>query len=259
MRVPRKKRNRNGDVTNEEKANKLKTYGGEELEDGKGECKNCGQIFKYTNAYNWHLKMCTKRRQDFHDTRVLTPANKEEMKKIFNKVIAKSCPECDIIVEAKDFSIFIENMQKHNSEWKIFIKTQLNEFQPVESEIDKVIEGVKDLKVVNETPGKNDNKNLDSYTVKNSQPCSKCQFTANDLDQMSNHIKTYHEISQDPKIPEWLGKLMGRKGLNIKDHRLIRTGGGGKCGVNCISVHTTGSEASAAEFSQNINEYIVLK
>ena len=39
---------------------------------------------------------------------------------------------------------------------------------------------------------------------------------------MSNHIKMYHEISQDCKIPERLGKLMGIKGLNINDHRLIR-------------------------------------
>ena len=124
--------------------------------------------------------MCTKRRQNFHDTRVLTPANKEEMKKIFNKVIVKSCPECDIIVEATDFATLIENMQKHNSECKILIKTQLNEVQPADSEIDKVIEGVKDLKVVNETPGKNDNKNPESDTVKNSQPCSKCHYTAND-------------------------------------------------------------------------------
>ena len=148
-------------------------------------------------------------------------------------------------------------MQKHNSERKILIETQLSEVYPVESEIDKVIEGVKDLKVVNETTGKSGNKNLESDTVKHSQHCSKCQFAADDLDQMSNHIKMYHEISQDSKIPERLGKLMSIKGLDINDHKLVRTGGGGKCGVNCISIHTTGSEALAVEIRQNVNKHIV--
>ena len=38
---------------------------------------------------------------------------------------------------------------------------------------------------------------------------------------------------------------------------LRRVGGGGQCGVNCMSLHTTGKEDQATEIRTNINEHIM--
>ena len=50
---------------------------------------------------------------------------------------------------------------------------------------------------------------------------------------------------------------MRLQGMNIKDHGLIRVGGDGKCGANCISTHTTGNENLATEIRTNINRHIL--
>ena len=256
---PTEKRKRKGEVTNEEKEEKRrKKLDEEELDDASAECENCGQTFRYKNSYIWHIKNCTQRRKELHAKSVLAPAKPEEINEISTKLITKSCPECDNIVKAKDFVTLIENMRKHNSQCKIVIETKLkDETAPSESEVDKVIEGVKELNVTDKYPGRNFNEIPIVETVKYSHQCSECQFTASDLSQMSDHIQRYHEIKQENKIPERLENLLRIKGININDHRLVRTGGGGKCGFNCVSLHTTGSEALADEIRQNSNEHIV--
>ena len=45
--------------------------------------------------------------------------------------------------------------------------------------------------------------------------------------------------------------------MDIQENKLIRVGGGGKCGLNCISLHTTGSEELADEIAANKNIHIV--
>ena len=50
------------------------------------------------------------------------------------------------------------------------------------------------------------------------------------------------EIKEEEKIPAHLTNILKMKGINIHDYKLIRVGGGGKCGANCISLHTTGTE-----------------
>ena len=47
------------------------------------------------------------------DTSELKPTNKEEIQKIHHKLIPKSCPVCDIIVEAKDCITLVKNLQKN--------------------------------------------------------------------------------------------------------------------------------------------------
>ena len=58
-------------------------------------------------------------------------------------------------------------------------------------------------------------------------------------------------------IPERLGQMFKMKGIDIKKHRIRRVGGGGKCGVNCVSIHTTGNEDNATEIRRNVNVHIV--
>ena len=61
------------------------------------------------------------------------------------------------------------------------------------------------------------------------------------------------KLKEENKIPERLGEIMRLQGMNIKTHGLIRVGGGGKCGANCISIHTTGNENLATDIRTNIN------
>ena len=47
------------------------------------------------------------------------------------------------------------------------------------------------------------------------------------------------------------------KGIDIKDNRVRRVGGGGKCGANCVSIHTTGREELSTEIRVNCNRHII--
>ena len=47
------------------------------------------------------------------------------------------------------------------------------------------------------------------------------------------------------------------KGFDISQHKVRHVGGGGRCGANCISLHTTGTEEMAAEIVSNKNKHIV--
>ena len=71
----------------------------------------------------------------FHDSRILTPANKKAMKRINESdsikvdltkspqssktekidMVSKPCPECDLIITASDAQTLITNMNKHHT------------------------------------------------------------------------------------------------------------------------------------------------
>ena len=72
-----------------------------------------------------------------------------------------------------------------------------------------------------------------------------------DVDEYNDDIK------EDEKIPQRLNSVLKMKGLDIHEHKLVRVGGGGKCGLNCVSLHTTGSEQLLEEIGANKNQHIV--
>ena len=67
------------------------------------------------------------------------------------------------------------------------------------------------------------------------------------------------EIKEEEKIPAHRTNILKIKGINIYDYKLIRVGGGGKCGANCISLHMTGTENMAEDMAFNKNKHIVNK
>ena len=58
------------------------------------------------------------------------------------------------------------------------------------------------------------------------------------------------------KVPERFRKMFTLRGFNIDDFCLIHTGGGGKCGAICISLHITHNSNSAQNVRESINSYI---
>ena len=87
-------------------------------------CEDCGQALTVKEWLRWYIVNCQKRRNFFHDSRNLTPANKSGMKrtemmtnpiiepkdlpildaphkKVVEKV-TKQCPECNLRIEASD-------------------------------------------------------------------------------------------------------------------------------------------------------------
>ena len=69
--------------------------------------------------------------------------------------------------------------------------------------------------------------------------------------------ENYISIKEEDKIPARLTKMLEFKGLDIKDNRVRRVGGGGKCGANCVSTHTTGMEEQSTEIRINANRHII--
>ena len=64
-------------------------------------------------------------------------------------------------------------------------------------------------------------------------------------------------IKEEDKIPDRLSEMLQFKGLDIKNNRVRRVGGGGKCGGNCVSLHTAGTEELATEIRINANRHII--
>ena len=71
---------------------------------------------------------------------------------------------------------------------------------------------------------------------------------------------TYGEIpaiNAQEVITVRLAPMLQLKGSDITQNKLIRVGGRGKCGANCISLLTTGGEEMAEEIAENKNQHIV--
>ena len=107
------KRKRTEEVINEE--NKMKRIKLKVGKDNKNMCAEYGTTFSYLNSYNWHIKKCHKRKQEFTEV-------KENTTNISKKVISKSCPDCDVMIEAQNFKTLLENMQIHNDVCKVKLK-----------------------------------------------------------------------------------------------------------------------------------------
>ena len=52
---------------------------------------------------------------------------------------------------------------------------------------------------------------------------------------------------EEDNIPKRLCQIFQMNGVDIQTEKMRRVGGGGKCGVNCFSIHTTGNEEIAKE------------
>ena len=65
------------------------------------------------------------------------------------------------------------------------------------------------------------------------------------------------ENEQHNKIPERFRKLFELRGWLIEDFRLMQTGGGGKCGPFCISLHISCNTNQATSIRTNINCFMV--
>ena len=67
------------------------------------------------------------------------------------------------------------------------------------------------------------------------------------------------KVNDDIEVPKRLTNMFRLKGSNIDNLKVVRVGGGGKCGAKCLSIHTTGSEDSGTEIRTNINRHILEK
>ena len=83
--------------------------------------------------------------------------------------------------------------------------------------------------------------------------------------EKEKEIITQEEIVKDSeeegeesseKVPERLRKMFQLKGWNIDDFCVIQTGGGGKCGSLCISLHITHNSNTAEAVRKGINTYM---
>ena len=59
------------------------------------------------------------------------------------------------------------------------------------------------------------------------------------------------EVKEEEKIHEKQRAIINMKGFSLSDHKVWHVGGGGRCGDNCISLHTTGTEEMAAKIVSN--------
>ena len=121
----------------------------------------------------------------------------------------------------------------------------------MEMELDEVVMGVKEMKVADKTS----ESSIKIPCKVNS--CQECSFISSDSKQLDKNMNTEHIVSEENKIPERLQSLLAMKGIDIKQYRLRRVGGGGNCGVKCVSLHTTGTEKMANKIRENVNEHIV--
>ena len=103
-----------------------------------------------------------------------------------------------------------------------------------------------------------DEKPLQSIdNVVKSYQCDYCSFQTKFFTELEKHIKSEHIVKDSKLIPERLETLLSMKGISIKEHRVIQAGGGGMCGVNCVSIHSTGYELMGQEIRENVNAQIV--
>ena len=80
----------------------------------------------------------------------------------------------------------------------------------------------------------------------------KQNFEETGADELDIDHKVPENVDGEWKIPDRLSQMFRMKGVDIKTKRIKRVGGGGKCGVNCVSIHTTGNEHNATEIRKNI-------
>ena len=243
------KRKRSDILSSDENAIKKRKI--RKLPEGVLECEFCETKFKYIKSFEWHLQNCSKKSKEAQDLRSLSNENKVVIEVINEKVISKSCQECDSMIEAKDFRSLLESIQSHNYSCKEKIETSTtNKTLSSQKQIDEVVKGVEEMNVKEKTFESSNKVLIFSH-------CKECSFKTNKTLELEKHIELEHNINDNSKIPERLGGLLSMKGISIQDHRLIHTSGGGLCGANSVSLHATGSEANAQDIRENVNQHLV--
>ena len=248
-------------------------------------CEDCGQEFTVKEGLRWHVEKCQKRRKICHDSRRLTPASKTNMSKVepplktviktkdicppnfvFEKstnieqtnIVSEHCPKCDQKIEAIDIDTLLAHMIKHNSKCKNKCENELASTNvrfvksvdmrgPFELKQHKR-DAHRDLSA-SVTPPPKKQKDLENIDDKEVELVIK-EMTNLSVDQVC-------KVPKNNKIPNRFEKLLRIKGYDINDHIIQRVGGGGRCGVNCVSIHTTGNERQAKEIRINTNEHIL--
>ena len=248
INTPIKKRKHNDEGTSEEIARKKINL--KKIPEGVSECENCGGKFTYVKSFNWHIKNCNRKKKELQESVVLTPA-KEQTQIIDNKVVYKSCPECDHIIEAEDFKSLLESMKSHNSICNIKIVTELADDKTTDdTDINELVHKVKELDVDDEIL-KSPKEGMSSCQ------CNQCGFKTNNSLELEKHNSLQHTVRDPSMIPERLETLFAMKGIGIKEHQVIQAGGGGMCGANCISLHTCGNQEMGQDIRENTNEHLV--
>ena len=84
-----------------------------------------------------------------------------------------------------------------------------------------------------------------------------------DIEKILQNIKRMEvddnneDRSENEKKLVRLKSVLKIKGLDMNQHKLVRVVGGGQCGLNCILLHTTGSEEMAKENASIKNQHTV--
>ena len=225
-----------------------------EVCDNKFNCTPCGFECDTKIALSYHNGSCTKRQKEFHDSRRLTPANKKAMRKVENPEDDCSEKPADRDIKTTPEVLTSEEFQKENI-MEIDDKNKCDkcDFKSNEQYVLK--------------QHKRDNHRELSVSV--TPPPKKRKEPENDneieveevLKQMEGlDVKDdvrENKFQKDSKIPNRLTEILRLKGVNINDHIVIRVGGGGKCGVNCVSLHMAGSEHLSSEIRTNVNRHII--
>ena len=165
------------------------------------------------------------------------PIKESEVKEDY-KEIKKLCSDCDIEIKAGNGKDLILETINHQS---VCAMRPVIKKAPVTIEL---VSSPPHKKIKETEEGESD---VDMQDIENI--LHNINITeANDKNQ---------EISEEEKIPGRLKSMLKIKGLDINEHKLIGVGGGGKCGLNCVSLHTTGSEELSDEIAANKNVHIV--
>ena len=134
---------------------------------------------------------------------------RKNSKKKYKKKVSKSCPDCDNILEAEDFTTLLEHIQNHISLCEAKNKSNIpNDKSVWENEFETVVKGVKELRV-------GDMNTI--QTVDDIHCCPVCSYSAINSTQLKNHIRCDHELNAEDKVPERLCDMLGMIGQDINE------------------------------------------
>ena len=218
----------------------------EQCEDDETRSDDCGQKFTVKERLRWHVENCQKRKKFSHDFKTFTPTSNKDMApneihsepkvklsenltpKIYTNATKGNhfdskyllCEKCDYSARGT------YELKQHKRDAHRDITASVTPPPKKQRDSPKVVEEEVDIVT-------------DKLTSLNMTEIGAC------------------EIPEDNRIPQRLENHLRIKGYNINEHMIQRVGGGGMCGVNCVSLHTTGSREQAKEIRLNINEHIV--
>ena len=217
------------------------------FETQKDDCDVCGLICSSKTDLNQHKAQCIAQRDEFYKAQNETKIIQTKFQNICEKV-SKLCSECDIKIEAHNAKELILKTIQHNNicTMKLVSNEAIRTSEPTPSPPHKKMKDTENAEVEYELE-----KILNS--MKQMEVDEKIEGSMTE-EIIPEHID---EIKEEEMLPKRLQNMLGFKGIDITEHKLCRVSGGGKCGYNCISLHTTGSEEMSSEIARNKNEHIV--